>query len=469
MKNEKHYTATDFESYHAGTMPVNDMYALEKAALEDLFISDALDGYAQTYTATNDIEKIKVRLKLKNNLSTPVKSIINKSWFKIAASIVSIIGLSYLFYTVNIKDDKNTLAKNEQAKNINIDSDFSKQEKDSLQMLDIAIGDNSNLTTAPIIKKDVEIKQDKTTSNNNIATYNTTKETPFTNAEIQQSAAAISPSQAKAEETVVEKIDNLESTNTTLAKDYKADKKNEAVTQNQQLQNYYNYTGTVKTRSGGPMQNATINYNNTATQTDKNGRFNFKATDSNVNASIAANGFTGQNVLLNTNSSPVFKLDFDNKNLDEVAVTNYDKAKARRSEVANSAAVSKEKLSGEKEISLNDALSGKVAGLQVNNKKDAIKPNSIALRKNIINEKTELINFNIYITKNIKPAIDDNGNKIKGKVILSFNVNKEGKASNVKVIQSVNTSCDKQAITLLENAPKWNFKNGDIRTVDINF
>ena len=429
MKNEKHYTATDFKSYHAGTMPVNDMYALEKAALENIFISDALDGYAQTQTATNDIEKIKVRLKLKNSLTAPVKSIINKTWFRIAASIVSIIGLSYLFYTVNIKEDKNTLAKNEQAKNIKIDNHFYKQKEDSLQMLDITVSDNSNLKVAPIIKKDIEIKQDKTTANNNIATYNTAKETPITDAEIPQSGATTSSNLAKAEETVVEKIDDLKSTNTTWAKDYKAEKKNQTVTQNQQFQNYYNYTGTVKNPSGGPMQNATIIYNNTATQTDKYGRFNFKAADSNVNASIAANGFTGQNVLLNTNSSPVFKLDIENKNLDEVEVTNYSRAKAKRSEVAN----------------------------------------SIASRKNIINEKAELINFSNYITKNIKPAIDDNGNKIKGKVILSFTVNKEGKATNVHLIQSVNTSYDKQAITLLKNAPKWNFKKGDIKTVDINF
>ena len=469
MKNEKHYTATDFKSYHAGTMPVNDMYALEKAALENIFISDALDGYAQTQTATNDIEKIKVRLKLKNSLPTPVKSIINKTWFRIAASIVSIFGLSYLFYTINIKEDKNTLAKNEQAKNIKIDSDFNKQEEDSLQMLDITISDNSNLKVAPIIKKDIENKQDKTTANNNIATYNTTKETPFTDAEIPQSAAATSSAQAKAEEIIIEKIDNLKSTNTTWAKDYNAEKKIQTVSQNQQFQNYYNYTGTVKNPTGGPMQNATIIYNNTATQTDKYGRFNFKATDSNINASIAANGFAEQNVLLNTNSSPVFKLDFENKNLDEVEVTNYSRAKAKRSEVANSVAGSKEKINREKQISLNDALSGKVAGVQANNTKDAKKPDSIALRKNIKNEKTELINFSIYITKNIKPAIDDNGNKIKGKVILSFAVNKEGKATNVHVIQSVNTSYDKQAITLLENAPKWNFKKGDIKTVDINF
>ena len=54
-------------------------------------------------------------------------------------------------------------------------------------------------------------------------------------------------------------------------------------------------------------------------------------------------------------------------------------------------------------------------------------------------------------------------------MILSFTVNKEGKATNVHLIQSVNTSYDKQAITLLKNAPKWNFKKGDIKTVDINF
>ena len=42
----RHYTATELMSYHAGTMPPAQMHELEKAALNDPLLQEALDGYA---------------------------------------------------------------------------------------------------------------------------------------------------------------------------------------------------------------------------------------------------------------------------------------------------------------------------------------------------------------------------------------------------------------------------------------
>jgi hypothetical protein len=67
MNNKKIYTAADFASYHAGTMLAYDMHALEKAALEDPFLSDALEGYVHTNTAIVDVETIKGKLSSKEN------------------------------------------------------------------------------------------------------------------------------------------------------------------------------------------------------------------------------------------------------------------------------------------------------------------------------------------------------------------------------------------------------------------
>ena len=58
----KEYTAADIERYHAGSMPAEQMHALEKAAMEDPFLADALEGYLFTKTPAADVQKIRERL-----------------------------------------------------------------------------------------------------------------------------------------------------------------------------------------------------------------------------------------------------------------------------------------------------------------------------------------------------------------------------------------------------------------------
>ena len=56
------YTAADFERYYAGTMTAAERHALEKAALDDPFLADALEGYRLTPTPVADMQKIRDRL-----------------------------------------------------------------------------------------------------------------------------------------------------------------------------------------------------------------------------------------------------------------------------------------------------------------------------------------------------------------------------------------------------------------------
>jgi hypothetical protein len=473
MNNEKLYTAADFASYHAGTMPVHDMHALEKAALEDPFLSDALEGYVYTPTATNDIEKLQEKLKLGKQITSPVKLITNKTWWRVAASIVGILGIGYLFYATNKNEDTNSLAKNEELKEIKIDSINKKINADSIPMLDVTFNDNSKLQTGTVTEKDLAIKLD--TTNNRNKSFNTTKATQFNGADdatttfntTEANVPAAAPIISNKSEGEINLEKNKEVTaNTTWAKDYKADKKIDQLnTQKQQALNYYDYNGYIKKPSGGPMQNANVYFNNTFTQTDKNGRFNFKATDTIVNASLTAAGFAKQDIVLNTNTTPVFKLDYDNKNLEEVVVTSEYAAK-RKSVSGNVASLSKER---KNVVTINDALTGKVAGVQVKTEADKVFGDSIKLRQQNIEADKDTKEFTNYIIKNIKPELDDKGNEVKGKVILSFTVNKKGYPREIKIVQSLNADCDEQAIELLQNGPKWNLKKGDRRNVVINF
>ena len=116
MNEVKIYTAADFANYHAGTMPVQDMHALEKVALDDPFLADALEGYAFTNSAEQDITSIKQRLEEKNITKKVffLSPSANNGWWRIAAAVLAIAGGSIVFFhNLNNKLPQNALAQNE--------------------------------------------------------------------------------------------------------------------------------------------------------------------------------------------------------------------------------------------------------------------------------------------------------------------------------------------------------------------
>ncbi|MCD7971167.1 MAG: TonB family protein [Candidatus Azobacteroides sp.] len=60
-----------------------------------------------------------------------------------------------------------------------------------------------------------------------------------------------------------------------------------------------------------------------------------------------------------------------------------------------------------------------------------------------------------YLNSNLRypPAAAEQG--IQGRVVVQFVVSKTGAISNVKIIQSLHPSCDKEAERLIKNMPKW--------------
>ena len=96
-KDNIYYGAANFERYHSGKMTELEMHALEKAALEDPFLSDALDGYKYTPTALQDVEELKERLgqkeKKKKASVITLKSI--NPLLRIAAVLILVAGIAW--------------------------------------------------------------------------------------------------------------------------------------------------------------------------------------------------------------------------------------------------------------------------------------------------------------------------------------------------------------------------------------
>ena len=108
------YTAADFGRYHSGKMSAAEMHDLERAALRDPFIEDALEGYANTTTGEEDVASIRKKLASKKTPVVEIRSNNNGLWWKVAAMVILICGLGFVTYKLsnNYKDER--LAENRQ-------------------------------------------------------------------------------------------------------------------------------------------------------------------------------------------------------------------------------------------------------------------------------------------------------------------------------------------------------------------
>lgn len=97
MSETKKYTASDIERYQNGQLSAAERHALEKAALDDPFLADALEGYAFAQTPSADLSTLQQRLQLrieKKNKSHNIFYLNN--WMKVAALLVLIAAGGWL-------------------------------------------------------------------------------------------------------------------------------------------------------------------------------------------------------------------------------------------------------------------------------------------------------------------------------------------------------------------------------------
>ena len=112
-ENEKKYNSIDFARYHSGEMPPDEMHALEKAALEDPFLADALEGYIHSKDHEKELSEIRIRLEEKRKQSKvfSISSLSSGAWWKIAAMFILFAGAGYFFYVTNSKKENSLVVK----------------------------------------------------------------------------------------------------------------------------------------------------------------------------------------------------------------------------------------------------------------------------------------------------------------------------------------------------------------------
>jgi hypothetical protein len=192
-ENQEKYNASDFARYHSGTMPPDEMHALEKAALEDPFLADALDGYAFSKKPEKELDEIRIQLdeKRKQKRAFNIFALSSGAWWRIAAMFIVIAGAGYFFFFINSQKEnslsvKENFAKKEKAEIISrLKDDTSAKEADIAFEKPLAKKNKTNrarssspaaksIQIPPVknIEEEKEIKEEKDLSEKHLAGEN---------------------------------------------------------------------------------------------------------------------------------------------------------------------------------------------------------------------------------------------------------------------------------------------------------
>lgn len=415
----KTYTAEDLARYHSGTMPPIEMHELEKAALEDPFLGDALEGYANARDVKNDIEELNNRLTVakKKKKTFFISSLAENRWWRMAAMFIIIAGGAYFFYLVKDSERDNALAKiNTERKNV---LDTPTENRDIAPP--VSSGKISSVTDTFFESSQVAVSDQK--RRNSVPAKPNFQSEHFNPAADEEPVASVQLQKRE--------IEAYSDSTHSVEQISRYDKK---------VSNEYLLQGRVmdETGKGIPLANIRDEKNNTTTMADTAGRFSFWSPDSNVTATAAATGFDSKRFTLNKDYQPEIAMNRQAANLGEVVVTGY----------------SNRKKSNEKK-SAADILDGKAAGLKVSPE-----------NHRVLEDREK---FDQYREASAVTVYNESGEPAGGEVLLSFDISKKGRPQNIKIIRSTCPSCEKEAIKLLKNGPGWPGKKNQQDSVTIRF
>ena len=449
--NIQHFTALDIEKYHKGLLSPSQMNAMEKAALEDEFLADAMEGYAvPNVNAAADIAELKKRFTEKKDEAKVIPlNPERRNNFKIlraAVVIAFVAGAAFLaFQFVGNKKSENiaqlTTHKEEivKAKDATVsDADSSIPAAQKNTAAPIANNVNSNVKPSTDETKSVSsgtgIKQDQIAKGNASVPAPVIVETPATVAETEKISAqqddiakrqlakakvantnASVPVKKEADLKNVEVSQDITdkdlANNRSVALDRKAD--DQGFFKAQQQSNTFRGRVTDAHNVGLPFANVTNPQDNVGTYTDARGNFNLTYPDSVLNVQVRSLGFADNTVQLRGSVANTQIVMQDDKSLNEVVIN---------SQKPNAAARSKESNIKMEESEPSDGWD----------------------------------NYDTYLSNNLNVPEEFKTKQNSGSAVqVSFEVDKNGDPTNIKVEKSLCSSCDKEAIRLVKEGPKW--------------
>lgn len=457
MSEEKKYSysSVDIEKYHKGLLSPKEMNELEKAALDDPFLADALEGYGKMpVNISSDMEELEKKLEERMNRGKviPISSSFNVYRFlKVAAVVIFVSGAAFLVYKLAFEKPENSMAiqvtphnssqtpvatdtNNHGTVAIGIDKTATGNAKGTDLKIDqqsAAKNDSTQLSTsgnfvtvtdaagkseanekvskeftvtsglfsrvAQDTLKNPQVYKQITKDPGNVDYVYSDKKAPLQERKVKQAQPVAVNAATEASPGKI----NSESENKYL---------NDRVMEGYTKTNFFRGRVTDNNNNALPFANISNVKDNVGTYADAQGNFTLVSSDSVLNVRVKSVGFVTDTLLLQGNLS-------DNK-----VVLREDKVEG---------------------LVLSGRRQGEIASPQ----------------QNIQIEESEPAdgwnNYNIYVANNIKIPEEIKQKTLHEEVKLSFEINNLGEPVNIKVEKSNCKQCDEEAIRLLKEGPKW--------------
>lgn len=312
-KNNRSFTAADIAQYHNGSMPPAQMHALEKAALDDPFLADALDGYVHTNTPAADVAFLKKQLRRRSSNVVFMQQ--RRFALSAAAMLLLLAGFGWLAYQFSSTNKQDIALRNEAAPKQKTQVPLSAPAAvDSLQRAD----------------EDVTVTKKEAAKDIAVAT-----KTPENRAQSKTETKAPVHETAKATAAPPENqtFSNPHAADVSLARQARNTMAN--------LEQKKLFKAKVIDISGKPVPYAVVTdvkHKNNSTRTDTAGRFSMATPDSSLTVLVQSPGYQALQINVAPTDSTAIVLPPGEAALSEVAVTGFGKDKAAKSRVRLEAA-----------------------------------------------------------------------------------------------------------------------------------
>ena len=405
--------------YIRGLRKGKEAHRLEKESMQDPFLADAMDGYNQVEgNHEQRIEKLRMQVSAH---SAKKKNTYAITW-SIAACLIIGFGISsyFLFLKKSMTDEV-----------------FIAEESVSTKLAEPAAPLTPAIPATPTVpatpQKEIALATTKVKTDSTPISEITARQADKKDmiAKIQATSqpqqgvlvATVPVMEEVSEETaalqeVVATIDTFESESD---KKMKMAKVATILPQNNMIK------GRVTDEKGEPLIGASVTYKGTniGTITNMNGEFSLVKKDDKKRLTAEYIGYDPVEIRVDTSRTMLIAMNENKQTLNEVVVVGYGAKKNKKSTTLGS--VVKVEEQAEKEIT----------------------PQPVIGKRS----------YQKYLKENLVRPADEKCAQVKGKVVLTFLVNKEGRPFYIKVKESLCESADKEAIRLIQEGPDWIYGN----------
>lgn len=433
------YTETDIRKYLSGQMSAPEMNAFEKAALDDPFLADAIEGIQdadKNFNPTLVTEQLETARKmLQERVNEKKPGIIIPVFWKRAAIAAAVILVAGVWIFNNKQNDgiehvaqQSEIEAKANPANTNDTADqapaiSAEKQVDPKGKTVVDGGELSSTESESAIIRESELKTKKSVQPSNLVNDWKSDSIETKKDVLAKKDIVVAPAAplAKPDSETRSEIDNLLSKEAAKKNEVNAtDKLEESAGFANKMKDYINVK--IVDSNNIPIVGAslTIAEKNKTYLTDKSGLIYLPYTNTLLGATISSVGFQSKTLQLNPDLA-VNKIQLSpSPNLSETVVVGYGS-----------------KAKNYSQRKLIDTRSPKV---MVQNAEPAV----------------GWMEYNKYIDS-AKSTVD---RKITGDVVISFLVNKAGAISNYKIEQSVSDPLDQAALNIVKSGPGWRLLKG---------